>query len=72
MILKKDDVAQAESIASDISEIFNKYPYWKASEEYERKLKQEVLKIFTKIGMDAKKSVKLATKILTMLKGASE
>jgi type I restriction enzyme R subunit len=71
-ILKNDQIENAEETATSMKKIFEQYPYWSTSEEYERKLKQEILKVFTKAKMSAKKSVELTNKILAILKGAQE
>jgi type I restriction enzyme R subunit len=71
-ILKNEKIENAEETATSMRKIFEQYPYWSTSEEYERKLKQDILKVFTKAKMSAKKSVELTNKILTVLKGAKE
>lgn len=71
-ILRNDGVSDPEDKANNMKEIFEKYPYWHTNEEHERKFKQEILKIFTKSKIKAKKAVELANKIITVLKGASE
>ena len=71
-ILKDAQVENAEEIATSMKEVFALYPYWTTSEEYERKLKQEILKILTKKKISVKKSVELTNKILTVLKGAQK
>jgi len=71
-ILKNEEIENAEETATSMRKIFEQYPYWSTSEEYERKLKQEILKVFTKAKMSAKRSVELTNKILTILKGAKE
>jgi type I restriction enzyme R subunit len=71
-ILKNEHIDNAEEIATSMRKIFEQYPYWSKSEEYERKLKQEMLKVFTKAKMSAKKSVELTNKIIAILKGAKE
>jgi len=68
-ILKNENIPQAEEKANQMIPIFDKYPYWKTSEEYERNFKRELLKIFTQSHMDAKKSIELTNKIITILKG---
>ena len=65
-------VSDPEKKATSMKPIFENYPYWRTSEEYERRLKQEMLKIFTKSMMGVKKSVELTNKILTVLKSGSE
>jgi len=68
-ILKNENIPQAEEKANQMIPIFDKYPYWKTSEEHERNFKRELLKIFTASQMNAKQSIELVNKILTILKG---
>jgi type I restriction enzyme R subunit len=71
-ILKNDQIENAEETATSMKKIFEEYPYWSTSEEYERRLKQEILKVFTRAKIGVKKSVELTNKILAILKGAQE
>ncbi|MBW1731383.1 MAG: HsdR family type I site-specific deoxyribonuclease [Deltaproteobacteria bacterium] len=71
-ILRDEKVEEPEDKANSTREVFEKYPYWRTSEEHERKLKQGILKIFTKSRIAAKRAVELTNKIITVLKGASE
>ena len=68
-ILKDGATPYAEEKANQMIPIFEKYPYWKTSEEHERNFKRELLKIFTAAQMNAKQSIELVNKILTILKG---
>jgi len=67
-ILNNENIPNAEDIAEDMNDILKRYPYWKASEEHERKVKQELYKIFRKNKINIKKSVGIVTKILDILK----
>lgn len=69
-ILKDEKVEEAEEKAKSLKTAFEAYPYWNASEEHERKLKQELLKVFTKSKLSVKKSVELANRIIAVLKSA--
>ncbi len=71
-LLKDEGLSDAEEKANSMKNIFEKYPHWKKSEDHERKLKQELQKVFVKSGTTVKKTVELTTKITTMLKGANE
>jgi type I restriction enzyme R subunit len=71
-ILKDEKIENAQEMATSMKEAFAIYPHWMTSGEYERKLKQEILKILTKKKISAKKSVQIAKKILTVLKGAQK
>jgi type I restriction-modification system DNA methylase subunit len=64
--------AIARDKANSMKKILETYPYWKTSEEHERKFKQEILKVFTKSQIEPKKAVELTNKIVKMLKGAEE
>jgi hypothetical protein len=63
-ILKNEGISEPEKKAKNMKETFEKYPYWKTSEEHERKFKQKILKIFTKSKIKAKKAVQLTNKIV--------
>ena len=67
-ILRKEGINDAENIAKNLKETFDKYPYWRKSEEQERKIKQELYKIFTKNTVNVKKAVEIVTKLLKILK----
>lgn len=69
-ILKDEQIPNPEEKARSMKTLFEAYPYWNTSEEYERKLKQGILKIFTKAKISAKKSVEITNKILDVLRGA--
>lgn len=71
-ILRDQGIKNPEEKATSMKPIFENYPYWRTSEEYERKLKQEMLKIFTKAKIGVKKSVELTNKILNVLKSGTE
>jgi len=68
-ILKNENIQKPEEKAHQMIPIFDKYPYWKTSEEHERNFKRELLKIFALAQMNAKQSIELVNKILTILKG---
>lgn len=69
-ILKNEGVSEPEEKANSMTSIFEKYPYWKNSDEHERKLKQEILKIFTRAKINPKLATKLVNdKILKGLRG---
>lgn len=71
-VLKDEQIEDAEEKAKSMKDIFELYPFWRKSEEHERKFKQEILKVFTKSKINVKKAVELTNKILTILKGAKE
>lgn len=71
-VLRDQGIENPEEKATSMKPIFENYPYWRTSEEYERKLKQEMLKIFIKAKMGVKKSVELTNKILNVLKSGTE
>jgi hypothetical protein len=52
-----------------MKQTFEDYPYWASSEEHERKLKQQIIKILNNRKVDIKRSVELTNKIITILKG---
>ncbi len=71
-LLKNEEVAAPEEKANSMKRAFEHFPHWRTSEEHERQLKQEILKVLTKSGLNVKKCVGLASKALAMLKEASE
>jgi type I restriction enzyme R subunit len=46
-ILKNEGVEQPEKIAQEIEKLFDEYPHWKISEEYEREIKRKLIKIIS-------------------------
>jgi len=71
-ILREEGVPYSEEKAKDIGLIIEKYPHWKASNEFERRFKQEVIKILTSSGISARRAVQLVNKLITILKGVKE
>jgi type I restriction enzyme R subunit len=68
-VLKEEQQENPEETASEMKQSFEDYPYWGSSEEHERKLKQQIIKILNTRKIDIKRSVELTNKILTVLKG---
>jgi len=63
--LLKPKVKNAEEIARETLEAFEKYPHWQASEEQERKLKIELNKVLIKkAGLPPKKAAELTKDII--------
>lgn len=71
-ILKDEQIENPEETATNMTTSFETYPYWNTSEEQERELKREILKIFTKTKITPKKSVELTNKILNVLRSAQK
>ncbi len=71
-LLKEEDISEAKEKAKGMKNVFEKFPHWKTSQEHERGLKREILKTFTREKMEPKRAVSLVSKILLMLKEASE
>jgi type I restriction enzyme, R subunit len=69
-LMKDAKIANWDEKAKNIQDIFDTYPHWKTSEEYERNLKQEILRIFTVSKIEPKKAVELTNKLIKILKGA--
>ena len=67
-VLRNEKVGEPEEIAQEMNSVLDKYPHWKSSEEYERKFRQELYKIFTKYKINIKQAVPLAVKIIKILK----
>lgn len=70
--LLKEEIPYGEEKARSMEKIFEEFPHWKDSEEYERKLKQGVLKVFTRSKINPKKAVELTNKLIKILKGREE
>ena len=71
-ILKNEGIDGSENIAKDAEKILENYPHWRINEEQERKIKQELHKIFGKSGVKVKKAVELITKLTKILKEAEK
>ena len=71
-ILRNEKVGEPEEIAQELNSVLEKYPHWKSSEEYERKFRQELYKIFTRYKINIKQAVPLAVKIIKILKGTEK
>ena len=71
-ILRKQRILQAEGIARDSQEIFSNYPYWRSSEEQERKVKQDLYKILIKNKLEPKKVTEVGGKLIEILKRGAE
>ena len=71
-ILNNENIPNPENTARKINNILKEHPYWKASEEQKRKVKQKIYKIFKENKIDIKKSVRIGTKILDVLKEAEK
>jgi hypothetical protein len=67
-VLKEEQQENPEE-TSEMKQTFEDYPYWGSSEEHERKLKQQIIKILNIRKIDIKRSVELTNQILTILKG---
>ncbi|MDE1871211.1 MAG: HsdR family type I site-specific deoxyribonuclease [Candidatus Micrarchaeota archaeon] len=67
-VLRNEGLTQADDIARHSGELFNKYPYWRTSEEQERKVKQELYKILITNSISNKKAVQIGTKLVNILK----
>ncbi|MCX8193758.1 MAG: HsdR family type I site-specific deoxyribonuclease [Candidatus Pacearchaeota archaeon] len=69
-ILKENKIERAEKLANKMAQIFKEYPYWKVSEEQERRVKQELYKELTKVKTPIKQSVEVVKKTIDILKRA--
>lgn len=71
-LLKKNEVSNAENISKEMENVLEKYPHWRTSGEYERRVKQEFYKILNNSGLEVKNSVEIGSKILGVLKGSEK
>lgn len=67
-LMKKDEVNNADSIANNIQNIFNQFPYWRESGEQERKVKQNFHTILKQDNVPMDKAVGIVSKIMKILK----
>jgi len=71
-LLRQSNVDKAEQIATEMRDAFDAYPHWKMSEEYERKLKREMLKVLINNGVDVSKATEICSDVLRKLKGVAQ
>ena len=69
-ILNNENIQNPEDVAKDVHNVLENYPYWRTSEEQERKAKQEIYKIFSKNNLNIEKSIEIGKEILNILKRA--
>jgi len=66
-LFKKEGIADAENQATQMKEVFDKYPYWKTSEKHQREVRSKLYGILVKTGM--KNYIDIAKKIMQILTG---
>ncbi len=71
-LLKNQGIKKSEEIAKQMEKPFKTYPHWKKSEEQERKIKQELYKIFIKEKLGAKKATEIGKKIISDLRESAK
>jgi len=72
ILKKEEELPRAEDIANYIKPVLEEHPYWRTSEKHERKIREELYKIFGKNNIKVKKAVELCNKILNILKSAEK
>ncbi|RLG25697.1 type I restriction endonuclease subunit R [Methanosarcinales archaeon] len=71
-ILKSEGLDEPEDIANQMSEVFEKYPHWKTSENHERKIKQELYKNLLQSSNDISRTKDMVQRIMRVLVGGGE
>ena len=71
-ILKSEGLDEPENIANQMSEVFEKYPHWKTSENHERKIKQELYKNLLQSSNDISRTKDMVQRIMRVLVGGGE
>jgi len=71
-LLKNEGIENSEDIAKEMGKAFKEYPHWKTSEEQERKIKQELYKIFTREKLPIKKAVKIGKRLISVLRESAK
>ena len=69
-LLKGENVKEPEKKAVQIMAVFQKYPYWKTSEKYEREVRSEMYRILADIPPTGKSET--VKKMLRILKGVAQ
>lgn len=70
-VLKDKQVFEPEKTAKKMEELLEQYPHWRTNADQERKLKQEICKIFVKTNTENKKVIELSNVILKTLRGSN-
>jgi type I restriction enzyme, R subunit len=68
-LLKRERVAQAESVAHAVAAAFDRYPHWQRSADQEREVRKALYKALIDGNVD--RVVEIADRLMTMLKRAS-
>jgi type I restriction enzyme R subunit len=72
-LLKRSDVAHPNEKAFQMKQVLDEYPYWRRSEQHERKVKQSLYSILLKAGVEGVSEVtKIAQEIMRVLRGGEE
>lgn len=69
-LLKKEGITSPEDNANQMKEVFEKFPYWKASEKHESEIRKQLYKILVKSGIQ--NYIDIVKKIMTILTGRSK
>jgi type I restriction enzyme R subunit len=71
-ILKREGLDESEDIANQMSEVLEKYPHWKTSENHERKIKQELYKNLLQSSSDISRTSDVVQHVMRALMGGGE
>jgi type I restriction enzyme R subunit len=72
-LLKRSDVAHPYEKAFQMKQVLDEYPYWRRSEQHERKVKQSLYSILLKAGVEGVSEItKIAQEIMRVLRGGEE
>ena len=63
-LLNQENVEVSKELAPKLNDIFFQYPHWKVSEQHERLVKQNLLKLLVSLQFPAEKMLELVEKIM--------
>ena len=68
-LLKDESLKNAETVANEMKDLFEKYPHWRESEEYERAIRNGIYQAITRSGVKNFKEIsEIVKKIMKTLK----
>jgi hypothetical protein len=72
-MLKSEGFKDAEAMANEMRNLFEKYPHWQKSEKYEREIRNGIYQTIMRSGVkDVKEIPEIVKKIMKMLKANRE
>lgn len=71
-LLNSYGLEDAEEIAKEMDNMFNKWLYWQTSERHEREIRREITKLLLKVEKDPAKVTEKVNNVMRVLKGGAE